>query len=185
MTIRTLISLVAAWVLCLAALVIFHVAYVMPHERTLAEYRRETRAKSDRFDLLTRAKSPAEQEQLKARAAALERQYSDFVFGADEAARLDFAIRAIADRNGLQDFSARRASITTSVGGVKLKQLAQSELIISFNGDFRSMLRFANDLERHEPVVFINQFTIRGAANKTDTLTCDMECSVLYQNPGK
>jgi hypothetical protein len=185
MIVRTAIYVIVAWVLCLAALVAFHVTYVMPRGRTLAACRDETQVKSDRFSRLTRARSPKEQERRKTEQAAAEQKYADFVFGSNEISKLDFVIREIADRNRLQDFSARHTTTTTAIGTLKLKQIAQSELIISFTGDFPSMLRFVNDLERHQPAVFVNQFTLRGAATKSDTLACDMECSVLYQIEGK
>ncbi len=182
---RTAIYLIVAWVLCLAALVALHVAYVMPRERTLATCRDEVRAKSDRFTLLTKARSPRDQERHKAELAQRESQYAEYVFGSEEMSKLDFAIRGIAEKNGLQDFSARHASTTTAVGPLKLQRIAQSELIISFTGNFPSMLHFVNDLERHQPAVFVNQFTLRGAAARSNTLACDMECSVLYQVEGK
>jgi hypothetical protein len=184
MTIRTAIRLVGAWVLCLIALGAFHLGYVAPRERSLTACSAEAKTKFDRASLLMRAKSPKEQERRKTELTTAERKYAEFVLAADEISKLDFAIREIADRNKLQDFSARHTTTTTAVGPVKLKQIAQSELLISFTGGFPGILRFVNDLERHEPVVFVNQFSLRRDAIKTDTLACDMECSVLHQVAG-
>jgi hypothetical protein len=185
MTSRTVTAFAVAWVLCLAALVAFHVACVMPREQALATCRNDVRARSDRFDRLTKAKSATEQERVKTREADLEHRYSDFVFGGDEMNKLNFAIQAIANKDGLQDFSARRTSTTTSLGTTKLKQIAQAEWLLSFTGDFAGMLRFMNDLERHQPVVLVNQFTIHGATTRPNALACDMECSVLFQVTGQ
>jgi hypothetical protein len=185
MTVRTTTLFLVAWALCLAALIAFHVAYIRPRDEALDAARREARAQSDRFTLLTNTKSPGVQERIKARQAELERQCAEFVFGSDEMSKLDFVIRGIAEKNGLQDFSARRTSTVSSMGTTKFRQIAQSELVLSFAGSFRGMVQFVNDLERHQPAVFVDQFTLRGASNKNDALTCDMECSVLYRSTVK
>lgn len=182
---RTAVYLIVTWGLCVAGLAAFHAACVMPRERTLAACWDEARAKSDRFNTLTIAKSAPEQARRKAELAAKEQKYAEFVFGADEFGKLDFIIRDIADKNKLQDFSARHTSTTTALGTQKFRHIAQSERYLSFTGGFPSMLQFVNDLERHEPAVLVNQFTLRGAAAKSDTLACDMECSVLYQVESK
>jgi hypothetical protein len=185
MTVRSAVRFAVAWGLCLAALAGFHFGYVRPQERAQAAGQHQIEAKNARFELLANAKSPREKQRLQTRQDELEAQYGAFVFTEEEIARLDFAIRETAEKDGLKDFSARPVGTTTALGTTKLKQLAQRELVLAFTGDFPSILRFINDLERRRPVVFVNQFTLRSGVGKTPGLTCDMECSVLYPAPGK
>jgi len=185
MTVRSATPLLVVWGLCLAVLAAFHLAYVMPQERALAARRDQIRTKAERFDLLTKAKSPREQERIKTRQEELEREYAAFVFGSEEMGKLDFAIRGVAEKNGLPDFSARHVGTTSAIGDTKLKHIVQREMVLSFTSDFPSFLHFVNELERLQPIVFVNQFTIRSAPAKSAKLACDMECSVLCQSEGK
>ena len=115
----------------------------------------------------------------------LSRQYADFVFRSDQMSKLDFAIQGIAEKSGLSSFSARHLETTAAPESLKLQQIAQRELSLSFTGGFPGFLHFVNELERHQPLVFVNQFTVHGASNKDAGLGCEVECSVLCQNAGK
>jgi hypothetical protein len=148
-----------AWALCLAGLAIFHFAFVTPRARALLDCRRETGAQAQ--------------------------QYGDFVFNSDELNGLDFRIRSLAEKNGLWDFSGRYVATTSTIGTTRFKRIAQRELVLSFNCGFPDFLRFVNELERHQPFMFVNQFTIRNAAGKEVGLSSDMECSILHQTTGR
>jgi hypothetical protein len=156
----------------------------MPQEKAVTACQGQIDTKTERFNLLTNAKSARELERIKARQEEREQKFAEFVFSREEMNRLDFAIQGIAEKNALADFSARPVGTTTALGATKLKHVAQRELVLSFTSDFPNILRFVNDLERHQPAVFVKQFTIRGAAGKTTGLACDMECSVLYPSTG-
>jgi len=185
MAVRAAVRFGIAWGLGLAALAGFHLGYVLPRERALAACRDETKTRTVRLEVLMNAKSPRQQEQLRTRQEELEQQYAAFVFRNEELSRLDFAIREIADKNGLADFSGRPLSGPASAGSTKLQRIAQRDLSLSFTGDFPSFLHFVNELERHQPGVFVNQFTLRGGLGKTAGLSYDMDCTVLYPAPGK
>jgi len=182
--VKPLIRLIIAWVLCLAALAGFHFSLVAPRGRALADCRQQATDRTQRFNLLTEAKSPRGQERLREQQEELERRYTDFVFGSEEFNGLDFKIRDLAERNGLQGFSARHVTTTTKIGTTELKRIAQRNLVFSFTGGFPEFLRFLNELERNQPVVLVDQFTVQAAFGKQAGLSCTMECAVLYQKTG-
>jgi hypothetical protein len=185
MNVKPAVRWLIAWGLCLVALGVFHFAFVAPRGRALTASRGDAVAGAKQFSFLKNAKSAREQERAKMEQQDLERQYSDFVFNSDEMNGLDFRIRSIAEKNGLWDFSSRHVATTSTLGTTKLQRVAQRELVLSFSCGFPDFLRFVNEMERHQPIMFVNQFTIRNVAGKEAGLSCDMECSVLYQTAGQ
>ncbi len=183
--VRFLVIMGVAWVVCLAALAAFHFAVVTPRARALAAGRNQAVAKAERFSLLRDAKSARGQQRLKERQEEVERRYSDFVFTSEQMNELDFRIRAIAEKNGIQEFSARHVGTVTKIGATELKRVAQRDLVLSMTCGFPEFLHFINELERNQPVVLVDQFTLQNTPGKQAGLNCSLDCSILYQTAAK
>jgi hypothetical protein len=176
----------AAWLIALAALAGFHFVVVARAERAVEDRRSQVATKVERYNLLRGAKSPLEQEKLRKQQEELTREYTDLVFDSNDLSKLDFAIRELAEQKGLSDFSSRRVGTTSAVGASKLTRITQRELVLSCTGRFPAVLEFLNALERHDPVVFVDQITLKAAAGKEETgLACILECSLLYETTAK
>jgi hypothetical protein len=185
MNVKPAVQWLIAWGIGLVLLVVFHLAFVAPRGRALSDCRRQTTAEAQRFSFLKNAKSAKERDRAKREQEDLQRQYSDFVFNNDELNGLDFRIRSLAEKNGMSDFSSRHVATTSTIGTLKLTRITRRELVLSFNCAFPDFLRFVNELERHQPIMLVNQFTVRNVIGKEAGLSCDMECSILYQVPGQ
>lgn len=175
------IRMLVVWVIGLAALVVFHFAFVARQAQAVNACRQQAAAKADRFAFLKAAKSAHEQDRLAQAQKELEQQYGDFVFTGEQLSELDFEMRTLAQKNNLQDFSARRAGTAGKIAATPLKQIAQQGLILSFNSTFPDVLRFINELERHSPILIVDQFTLTSGSEKGGTLSCMLDCSLLYQ----
>jgi hypothetical protein len=171
-----------AWLVALAVLAAFHLVVVARAHQSLETCRGQVAAKVDRYNLLRDAKSPQQQERLREQLDELTRQYTDLVFDSNGLSSLDFEIRGMAEQHGLSDFSSRRVGTTATIGASKLTRIAQRELVLSCAGSFPDVLQFINALERHYPVVFVDQCTLKaGTARETPGPSCTMECSLLYE----
>ena len=170
-----------AWVVCVGALAAFHFGFVAPRGQALAAVGAQVDEQAERFGMLRNARSTREQERIHAEHAELERRYADFVFQEEGLNGLDFRLRDLAEKNGLTGFSSRQVGTTTKVDGADLKRIVQRDLVMSFNGSYVQFLQFVNDLERHGPVVFADQFMLRTVPGKGPGLECSLECSLLAQ----
>ena len=177
---KLVVRFLIAWVIGLAALVAFHFAVVVPNGRALADGRQRVADKAQRVTFLRNARSERQQQDIRMKLEERERQYREFVFDTNDLNRLDFLIRDLAEGHGLADFSGRTVGTARTIGGEELKRIAQRNLVLSFRCDFGQLVRFINQLERHQPVIFVDQFTIRIATGREAALSCDMECSILY-----
>jgi len=178
---KSLVRLAVAWVICLMVVAAFHFALVGPQARALTTGRALATAKAERFSLLRGAKSARAQEQIKEEQEELERRYADFVLTSEQMNDLDFRIRAIAEKSGIREFSARHLGTVSKMGDTPLKQIAQRDLAVSFNCTFGDFLRFVNEMERHQPILIVDQFTLKTGAQKESGLSCMLDCCVLYQ----
>jgi hypothetical protein len=176
--------MLVVWVIGLFVLLAFHFGFVARQAKAVNALRGQVIAKADRFTFLKAAKSPREQEHLAEAQKELERQYSDFVFTSEQLNELDFELRALADKNNLSEFSARHVGTTTKIIATPLKQIAQRDLVLSFGCTFPDFLRFVNEMERHQPILIADQYTLRPGGQKEMGLTCTLECSLLYQAAG-
>ena len=178
---RSAIRMLVVWVIGLVVLLVFHFAFVARQARAVDASRQQVIAKADRYTFLKGAKSTREQERLAEVQKDLERQYSDFVFSSEQMNQLDFELRALAEKNNLSGFSARHVGSTTKIIATPLKQIAQRDLVLSFNCTFPDFLRFVNEMERHQPITIVDQYTLRTGVQKEGGLTCTLECCLLYQ----
>lgn len=175
------VGLIAAWGLCLAALAAAHFVLVAPRGREVAASGARIEQAVERFALLRKARSPQEQDRLAAEQKELEQRLADYVFTAEQVAELDFALRKLADKNNLQEFSSRHVRTTPKVGPAQLKKIAQRDMILSFRSTFSEFLQFINELERHSPIVIVDTFTPSAATDGSGLLSVTLEASVLCQ----
>ncbi len=181
---KFVVWILIAWVIGLAVLAIFHFAVVVPNGRALADSRQRVADKVERVTFLRNARSERQQQRIRMEQEDHERQYREFVFDTNDLNRLDFLIRDLAEGHNLADFSGRTVGTATNIGGVGFQRIAQRNLVLSFQCGFAQLVRFINELERHQPVIFVDQFTIRGGPGRQGGLDCDLECSVLYRKAG-
>ena len=176
-----LIKVIGVWVFCLVALIGVHLGVVAPRGRAVTALHARVEAAAERFTLLRNARSEREQARLAAEREEMDRNYGEYIFTAEQVNALDFELRALADKNNLQEFSARHVRTTTKVGAVVLKKIAQRDIILSFKGTFPDFLRFINELERHSPIVIVDTFAPSVAADKPGLISCTLEGCVLYE----
>jgi hypothetical protein len=182
---KSLVRLAVIWVVCLVVLAVFHFALVAPQARALAADHQRAADKAERFRLLSDAKSARGQQRLREEQEQLEQRYTDFVFTSEQMNDLDFRIRALAEKNGIHEFSARHVETVTKIRNKELKGIAQRNLVLSMTSTFPQFLQFLNELERNQPLVLVDQFTLQTAtAGKQVGLSGTMECAILYQKAG-
>lgn len=175
------VRLIGVWVFCLAVLVVAHFALVAPRGREVAASQERIEKATERFALLRGARSQHEQDRLAARQQELKDRLAEYIFTGEQLSEFDFELRWLAEKNKLVDFFGRHVRTTSKVGPAQLKKIVQRDMILSFKSTFPEFLLFINDLERNYPVVFVDQFTLRGMTGGGTGLECSLECSLLAQ----
>jgi len=109
----------------------------------------------------------------------LQNKLNDFVIDFEDSANLIFDISQIAKEKKVDSFSIGTADDRRDSAGVDLKELREGSINISFEGSFNQFATFLNTLERHRPVVFVDNFKIKRSQQKESGHKVDMKLAVI------
>jgi hypothetical protein len=98
--------------------------------------------------------------ELKKQLEQLHNKLKDFVVPFEDSANLTFDIGKIAQEQRLGSFSIKAGGHGAISEIPNCNYIAESSLDISLTGQFNEFVVFLNTLERHKPVIFVDEFTI-------------------------
>lgn len=90
----------------------------------------------------------------------LQNRIKDFVAEFENAANLTFDISQVANEKKVGSFNIKMQENKRGSAGLDLEYLRENQIDIGFEGDFNQFATFLNALERHRPVVFVDNFKI-------------------------
>ena len=114
----------------------------------------------------------ASQEKMRSRLNAeierLQNSLTSFVIDPENAANITFDISQIASEKKVNSFSIKPKQKNRNLTMPNCNYITENYIDISFTGSFRQFATFLNALERHQPVIFVDDFTIT-RSNKNDS----------------
>jgi hypothetical protein len=139
--------------------------------------------KKDLYEAAEAAAQESTKTQLHEQIRQLQEKLRDFVIDFKDSANLTFDIGQIASEKKVGSFSVkskdRRAGPVTPESG----SIGENHMDVTFVAGFQQFATFVNSLERHRPVLFVNEFTI-ARSNKGDSsyeVTLDVAAFVKKQ----
>ena len=148
------------WAACLVLLLLAYIMVLRPQhlnekrlDRTLAEKKRL-------YESAQRATQEATQAQLNEQIKQLRDRLHDFVIGFEDSANLTFDIGQIASDKKVTAFSVKGKENRTALAVPDCNAISENHMNVSFVSGFYQFATFVNALERHKPVLFVNEFTI-------------------------
>ncbi|MBN1795555.1 MAG: hypothetical protein JW804_02680 [Sedimentisphaerales bacterium] len=113
--------------------------------------------------------------------AMLKDRVDEFVTDSDGTANLTFDISRIAGKNKVSAFSIKgRNNLEVSkIEGCQT--IGESKIDVDFESGFEQFARFVNALERHMPVIFIDDFSIERGRKKGENSRVAMTLAVFVQ----
>jgi hypothetical protein len=148
------------WAACLVLLLLAYIMVLRPQhlnekrlDRTLAEKKRL-------YESAQRATQEATRAQLNEQIRQLRDRLHDFVIGFEDSANLTFDIGQIASDKKVTAFSVKGKENRTALAVPDCNAISENHMNVSFVSGFYQFATFVNALERHKPVLFVNEFTI-------------------------
>ena len=148
------------WAACLVLLLLAYIMVLRPQhlnekrlDRTLAEKKRL-------YESAQRATQEATRAQLNEQIKQLRDRLHDFVIGFEDSANLTFDIGQIASDKKVTAFSVKGKENRTALAVPDCNAISENHMNVSFVSGFYQFATFVNALERHKPVLFVNEFTI-------------------------
>ena len=93
----------------------------------------------------------------------------DFVVDPEDSANLTFDIGRIANEENVSSFSIKNNDKQGILEIPDCNSICENHIDISFIAGFNQFATFVNALERHQPVLFVNEFTI-SRSNKGESI---------------
>ena len=153
------------WAGCSIVLFFAYLLLLAPQNKIKKNIEEELSKAKQKHQSALNATRDETQIQLKKEIEQLQNTLKNFVIDFEDSANLTFDISRIASELGLDSFS-----IKTKAGGVSkipdCEYIGESKINISFAGRFDQFTAFLSALERHQPVVFVDEFRVTQASDK-------------------
>lgn len=167
------------------SLIVFVFAYMLalaPQQRTRRIIETQLAEKKQICESATKAAQKETRLKLSQQIESLKAKLQNFALDFEDTTNLTLDISRIANEKHLDLFSIKTRD---SKKIPNTSHLYENKVYVSFTGGFRQFVTFLNTLERHRPVVFIDEFSISrsnrdGAAKEKDV---NMTLAVLVQKP--
>lgn len=171
------------WAVCL---VLFLLAYVMVLRPQHVSEKRLDRALAEKkrlYESAQRAAQEATRAELNDQIKQLRDRLHDFVIDFEDAANLTFDIGQIANEKKVVSFSVKGKENRTTSAVPDCNAISESHMDISFITGFYQFATFVNALERHKPVLFVNEFTITRSNQNDAAYEVTLDVVAFVQKP--
>ena len=169
------------WAGCLILFVFAYMIALAPQLKSKKQVRRQLAETKRIYDSAIQANKEDTKIRLKEEIKNLQNKLNDFVIEFEDSANLIFDISQIANEKKVDSFSIGTADDRRGSAGVDLKYLRENNINISFEGSFNQFATFLNTLERHRPVVFVDNFKIKRSQKEKSGHKVDMKLAVIMR----
>ncbi|MHC4507716.1 MAG: hypothetical protein ACYTAO_01990 [Planctomycetota bacterium] len=157
---KYLTKVAIVWAVFLVLFLLAYVVVLRPQNLKRKRLNGTLTEKKQSFEAAQTAAQESTQAQLREQIRQLQERLHDFVVDFEDSANLTFDIGQIATERNVASFSVKsRISRATSTT-LELEHISEDHIDISFIAGFHQFATFVNSLERHRPVLFVNEFTI-------------------------
>jgi hypothetical protein len=133
---------------------------MMPQQKESELLEKQLMEKRLKYSTSKAADSEKTRAQLAQRVGQLSNELEKFAAGIEDLDDLSFSVSKIAAEIAVESFQSKGMDEETYSLIPNCYSIGQVSTEINFSGSFNKFARFINRLERHKPVVFIDEFTI-------------------------
>lgn len=166
---KYLIAAASVWAACLVLSLLVNMFVLGPQRSSKKRLENKIAEKKQLHESALRAAQPETKIQSKEENESLRNRLKYFVFDPEEFANLTFDIDQIASEKEVASSSIKSAEGQSVSAIADCNYISESHIDISFISGFNQFATFVNALERHQPVLFVNKFTI-SRSNQDDSV---------------
>jgi len=169
------------WAACLVLFVLAYILVLGPQksgrkrlESTLAE-------KKELYELAQIATQEQTKIRLNEQIEGLRDTLKNFVVDLDDSANLTFDIGRIANEEDVSSFSIKNKDKQGISEIPDCNNICENHIDISFIAGFNQFATFVNALERHQPVLFVNELTISRSNKGESTYQVSLDIAAFVR----
>ena len=174
-------TIACIWAGCFVLFLAVYMLVLLPQKKQSKRIETQLLETKQRHEAALEAGKEQTRQRLIRQIEQLQEKLGDYTVDSENAANLTFDISQIANEKKVNGFSVRSFD---KPGGSLLpdcKQLGENQIDVSFKAGFNQFAEFLNALERHRPVVFINEFSITRARKGTAEHDVAMNLAVFVR----
>ncbi|MEJ2646857.1 MAG: hypothetical protein P8016_00450 [Sedimentisphaerales bacterium] len=169
------------WASCLVIFVLAYFLVMSPQNKTRNEIERDLAESKQEYESARQAAREETTRRLKEEIGLLQDKLDMFVLDFKSAEDLTFDISRIAGESKVSSFNIRNDDIRASSASVDPNNIFEKHINVSFIAGFREFALFLNSLERHQPVLFIDAFTLSRQNNDKTTYQVSLDIAALVR----
>lgn len=179
MEMKNLLQIFIIWIILLTLLIGFYFLVLLPQAKRIDSLSREIDQKSDLYFFANKLINKDEIDKIEKQKEQVIAVLKSFIVGYDKAESLAFDISNIAAHSGLKDFAITN-STSNEASEKEFSKIDIGRINLKFNSGFTEFARFINLLEKNQPVVFVDKFTIEliELNSNTNPVSMSLECFI-------
>jgi hypothetical protein len=180
--------LAVVWIASLMLAVLAYMLLLNPQNRRKRDLQNNLADKNQTYELAQNASKLESQISLTEQIGTLRDKLKTFMVDSNEASNLTFDISQIAQDKNVDSLKVENKSNNlTAEEDNNRNNINERHIDISFNAGFNQFAAFLNALERHQPVLFVNQFKliITGQGKQAYRVNMDVAALVKKQQQDK
>ena len=175
------ILLVSLWLVCFIPAGIFFFLVLLPHDKVLKQLKIQVLEKTQIYNSLKATRSQAQQNKIKAEIENFSQNFCDYIINGQELNNLDFILSQMGREKNFDSFTSRNLYEVKNNKFADFKYIDERRIKLSFVSDFKAFCAFVNELERHQPIIFVDLFNLTRDISGDSLPLAEMELAVLFE----
>jgi Tfp pilus assembly protein PilO len=171
------------WAGCLVLFVIAYMIVLAPQQKSKKQVEKQLTETKQMYGSAQKAGQEETKTRLNEEIENLRNKLKDFTVDFEDSSNLTFDISQIANEKKVGSFSIKMKEDNKGPAGKDLKHLQENQIDLNFEGDFNQFATFLNSLERHRPVVFVDNFKITRSQQENSGHKVNMRLAVFVRKP--
>jgi Tfp pilus assembly protein PilO len=178
---KCLIGTAIAWAACLVLFVLAYVFILGPQKSNRKRLESTLTEKKQQFEMAQNAAKEQTKIRLNEQIDGLRDTLRKFVLDLEDSANLTFDIGRIANEEKVASFSIKSKDKKGLSEIPDCNNIGESHIDISFIAGFNQFATFVNALERHQPVLFVNEFSISHSNKGQSTYQVSLDVAAFVK----
>ena len=169
------------WAACFTVFVFGYLLFLAPQNSIKKQIENRLSDKRQRYESITKVAQEENRIRIKEEIERLRNRLEDFVVDFKDSANLTFDISKIAGEKKVAAFSIKSKDTEAVLPIPNCKYICEGRIEISFTAGFNQFAAFLNALERHRPVLFVDNFTISHSRPEESGCQATMVATMLVR----
>ncbi|MCK4914212.1 MAG: hypothetical protein KAS69_06435 [Planctomycetes bacterium] len=155
---------------------------LVPQRKQMQSLKKQLISQKENYEYAISATLQDNKDKLSEQIELLRSKLTDFVVDFEDSANLTFDIGKIASEKKVSAFKIGFKNKCQNLQGQEYSYINEKRINVSFNASFNRCAAFLNSLERHRPIIFVDEFKITQKDCDKSQPLIDMELAVFVKN---